>query len=117
MAGPLTQSLAVPDVGAGPGPFPAGAWTAGTINTLTRVGLQANATAADIVVVLCSAIGGADPILPPPTNPNLLGSFVGPGMVSADTLHATSCCFYACIRYKPASGVPTVGLTVQLVGT
>ena len=117
MAGPLSQTLLVPDVGVGPGPFPSPAWIAGTLSDLTRLGLEVAATNDDIVTVLCSGVGGLlDPINE--ANPNILGSFVGGGMKPADLSHATACVYYAFLRYPPPpGGTPTVGLTFEMVGT
>ena len=114
MAALVVQTLAIPDVGVGPGPFPSPGWTATTIGTLTRLGISNfDATDSDLVVLLGAAVN-TDPI--DATNPNVVASFQGSGLKAADLMHATACAFWAILRYKPTVGTPTAGLSLDLLG-
>jgi len=112
----VVNRFAVPDVGVGPGPFPSPGWVAGTIASLSRLGLTAG-TSADQVVLLGSATG-TDPI--DASNPNRLGGFAGNEGSKAPILtHASACPFYAVLRYapSPSEGPPTVGMSFELQGS
>jgi hypothetical protein len=121
MAAPIVQILPVPDVGAGDGPWASPAWIAGSLATITRLGLATNATNADRVALLGSAVGpgggavAADPI--DLSNPNLIASFTGPGMLPRELLKfASSCPYYAIVRLPPANGeAPTSGLSLEMI--
>ena len=113
MAVLLVQTLAIPDVGVGPGPFPSPAWTATTIGTLTRFGiLNFFADDSDFVVLLGAAVN-TDPI--DGTNPNIIASFRGPGLKPPELQHATACAFWALLRYK-TTGTPHAALSLDLLG-
>lgn len=115
----VTQLLPVPDVGIGKGPFPSPAWILGTLDELDRLGLAVATNPADLVVLLVSATGST--ILDPITedNPNQVGYFYGAEpSISADSLDATACTYYALLRYPPPEGTsgPTVGAVFELQG-
>lgn len=85
---------------------------------LLRLGLAVATNQADVVVLLVSATG-TDPITE--DNPNQVGYFYGAEpSISANSIDATACTFYALLRYPPPEGTsgtpPTVGTTFELQG-
>ena len=116
----IRQQLPVPDwAPETPGPIASPSWTAGLLDSLTRVGLQLASSTGDVVVLLGSA-NLTDPISA--ANPNVLGTFVG-GVASQDAGEdAMPACFaYAVLRYPPpqapGTALPTTSLVLELQGT